>query len=261
MFESPVVDARDPGLGVFETLLVHAGGAVEVERHLARLGRSLEALYGAPLPPSATVEANRKAAGLDLGRMRLTATPVADEVEVRATVEAIDPALVCPAAGASLRARQVRGGLGPDKLVHRPLGNRGSNGPGALVVEGNSALEAAWANLFAVRHRVLVTPPADGRILPGIARAAVIEIARDEGIEIAERTLPLDALASSEEVFLTNSVRGIEPATALDGIPLAGSGPVSRRLAAALRRRWGLPAAAAAPPALAAAQSPGPPAR
>jgi branched-chain amino acid aminotransferase len=107
-------------------------------------------------------------------------------------------------------------------------------------------LEAGWANLFAVREETLWTPAVDGRILAGMARTAVLEIARAEGRETQESPLSSEGLLNADEVFLTNSVRGIEPAISLDGTPLPGCGPISRRLAASLRRRWGLPAPQAA---------------
>jgi branched-subunit amino acid aminotransferase/4-amino-4-deoxychorismate lyase len=112
-----------------------------------------------------------------------------------------------------------------------------------LIRDGDELLEAGWANLFAVREGTLWTPPADGRILPGIARATLLEIARDEGITTSESPLQREDLYSAEETFLTNSVRGIEPATSLDGTALPGGGPVSDRLANALQRRWRLPEA------------------
>jgi len=119
------------------------------------------------------------------------------------------------------------------------------DGAGQLICDGDEALEAGWANLFAVREETLWTPPADGRILPGTARAAILAIALAEGLNVREQPLPAADLQSAEEIFLTNSIRGIEPASALDGAPLPGCGPVSRRLADALRRRWGLSGPAA----------------
>jgi para-aminobenzoate synthetase / 4-amino-4-deoxychorismate lyase len=261
MFDSLYRARRDPRLGVFETALVRGGRPVEAERHLERLGASLGSLYGASLSAEATAEMDAAAAGIDLGRARLTAVPGAAGVRLRAEAEAISPTIVCPEAGVRLAARQVRGGLGPDKLVDRPLGNRPQNGAGVLVVDGEAALEAAWANLFLVRDGVLLTPPLDGRILAGVARAAVIELARRGEVEVAERPLAVDELTAAEEVFLTNSVRGIEPATALNEAALAGAGPVTRGLADALRRRWGLAAPAAAPAVPATEQPPGQPAR
>jgi len=119
------------------------------------------------------------------------------------------------------------------------------SGPGQLICDGDQLLEAGWANLFVAREETLWTPPADGRILPGTARAAVLAIAREKGLDAREQPLSAAALQTAEETFLTNSIRGIEPATVIDATPLPGCGPVSRRLADALRRRWGLRSPAA----------------
>lgn len=261
MFETSLRGAPDPRLGVFETMLVHDGRAIEIERHLERMAGSLERLYGAVLPPAVPDELAVAAAGMAWGRVRLTAVPGDVSLLTRVEATAIDAAIVFPPQGVELRSRWVAGGLGGDKLVDRPLGNRPSAGPGPLVVDRGEALEAAWANLFAVREGVVRTPAADGRILAGVTRAAVIALAGEAGMEVIEGPLAATELPAADEVFLTNSIRGVEPAIALDGAPLPGASRVSRRLAAALRERWRLPAPADAPAAPAAELIPGPPAR
>ena len=67
----------------------------------------------------------------------------------------------------------------------------------------------------------------------------VLEIAASIGISSREEPLDRDDLLTADEVFLTGSVRGIEPAGSLDGAPLPGGGPIAERLAAGLRRAWG----------------------
>jgi branched-subunit amino acid aminotransferase/4-amino-4-deoxychorismate lyase len=123
-------------------------------------------------------------------------------------------------------------------------------GPGQLICDDDEALEAGWANLFAGREETLWTPAADGRILPGTARAAVLAIALESGLDAREQPLPIENLLDADETFLTNSIRGVEPIAELDCKPLPGLGPISRRLAAALRQRWNLtpPQVAAAAP-------------
>src|SRR5918992_2859614 len=49
--------------------------------------------------------------------------------------------------------------------------------------------ECTGDNIFLVRNNVLLTPPTDAGILAGVTRNAVIELARDEGIEVSESSL------------------------------------------------------------------------
>jgi para-aminobenzoate synthetase / 4-amino-4-deoxychorismate lyase len=156
------------------------------------------------------------------------------------------PGAVFPKRGAELRSHSVPGGNGSHKWGDRRGMEHPDAGPGQLICDGDELLEAGWANIFAVREETLWTPPADGRILPGTARAAVLAIAHAEGIDAREQPISAADLQQADETFLTNSIRGIEPATALDGTPLPGCGPISHRLADELRRRWGLPAHKAA---------------
>ena len=230
----------DPGKGVFETLLVVNGEPVELDAHLARLQRSLDEIYEADLPAGANEELIAAAHGIRLGRLRLTVAPGEDRLRHDLLAGGVVPEAVFPERGAELCSHSVPGGHGSHKWVDRRGMEHPDSGAGQLICDGDELLEAGWANLFAVREETLWTPPADGRILPGTARAAVLAIAHDEGIDAREQPLLTADLQNSEETFLTNSIRGIEPATALDGAPLPGCGQVSRRLTAALRRRWNL---------------------
>jgi len=107
-----------------------------------------------------------------------------------------------------------------------------------IVDAGGAVLEASRANLFAVRDGALFTPPLDGRILAGVTRGRVLEIAAGAAIEAHESVLDRDDLLAAEEVFLTGSVRGIEPVASLDGETLPGGRPLTEQLAAELRRAW-----------------------
>jgi len=99
-------------------------------------------------------------------------------------------------------------------------------------------LEASRANAFAAFGRTLVTPPADGRILPGIARARVLALAAGAGFEVREAALLREDLARADEVFLTGSLRGVERVRALDGTALRSVGNASSRVHEALRGAW-----------------------
>ena len=99
-------------------------------------------------------------------------------------------------------------------------------------------LEAGRANLFVVSDGALATPPLDGRILPGTARAATLAVAAELGIEAVERPVALAELRSADEVFLTSSLRGVRPVRRLDGVELDSAGDLAERIALALRERW-----------------------
>jgi len=133
--------------------------------------------------------------------------------------------------------------LGPHKWVDRTLLDEAQatlpEGTLPLLVdEERSVLEASRANVFAINDGVLLTPPLDGRILPGVTRMRVIELARELGIEARETSLSLGDLVDADEVFLTGSVRGVERVGAIDGTELSTGGGVTSELANALRRAW-----------------------
>jgi para-aminobenzoate synthetase / 4-amino-4-deoxychorismate lyase len=230
----------DPNKGVFETLLVVDGEPVELGAHLARLQRTMDEVYNADPPPGVRDELIAAARGIQLGRLRLTVAPREDRLRHDLLAGGVVPEAVFSERGAELCSHQVKGGNGSHKWVDREGMEHPDAGPGQLICDGDELLEAGWANLFAVREETLWTPPADGRLLPGTARAAVLAIALESGLDAQEQPLRVEDLLSAEETLLTNSIRGIEPATALDGTELPGCGPISRRLADALRRRWNL---------------------
>jgi para-aminobenzoate synthetase/4-amino-4-deoxychorismate lyase len=230
-------------LGVFETLLVSAGAPVELGAHLARLAASVRELYDAELPGDVAALAAERASGLSLGRLRVTVAAGDGGLEARSAVEAVDPACVFPTweRGADLSTLLHPGGLGAHKWADRAPLEGGPAGTVPLLLDrGGEVLEASRANVFAALGERLATPPLDGRVLPGIARAGAIAAAAEAGIAVEERPLGRDELLAAGEVFLTGSVRGVEPARSLDGAALPAATDLSRRVAAGLRRRWKL---------------------
>jgi para-aminobenzoate synthetase/4-amino-4-deoxychorismate lyase len=173
--------------------------------------------------------------------VRLTIAPADRGLECETAAEAVDPELCFPRweGGVELRGFRLPGGLGPHKWSDRSPIPQFPDGAAPLLLSADGdVLEAGTANVFAVLDGALTTPAADGRILPGIARAAAIEIAREAGLEVDERPIAYRELLGATEVFLTGSVRGVVPARSLDGAALASGEAVSRLLAGALRERW-----------------------
>jgi para-aminobenzoate synthetase / 4-amino-4-deoxychorismate lyase len=233
----------DPSHGLFETLLVADGRPVALEAHLDRLAASVREVFGAELPATLAGEAERAAEGTALGRLRIDLAPGPDGALAPSLLLApIEPEFTFPERGEALRAVVAPGWEGGHKWADRGWLEQVEERLGEevpLIVGGDGhVLEAGRANVFLVLDGALVTPPVDSRILPGTARAATIELARELGVEVLERPIPLEQVRAAEEVFLTSSVRGLRPARSLDGVELRRSSGLGAQLAEALRERW-----------------------
>jgi para-aminobenzoate synthetase / 4-amino-4-deoxychorismate lyase len=231
--------APDPADGLFETLLVLDGEPVALDAHLDRLGASLATLFGASLPAGLAAEAAAGADGLELARMRIVVDPAGAGASL--TTQQVDPGDLFPSRdrAVELRSLPCPGGLGAHKWADREFLGEGRGEPVPLLFDqDDELLEAGRGNVFLSDGEGLRTPALDGRILPGTARAAAIAAARQEGIEVREERLTRADLLAADEVFLTGSVRGVEPARSLDGAPLPAGDGIGRRLGAALRLKW-----------------------
>ena len=83
-----------------------------------------------------------------------------------------------------------------------------------VSVDGDGCLlEATWANLWLREQDRLITPPADGRLLPGVTRARLIGLAPGLGFTVAQEPISLARAGEASEMFLTSSLRLAVPAT------------------------------------------------
>ena len=86
---------------------------------------------------------------------------------------------------------------------------------------------------------VLSTPTTGPGVLPGVTRAVVWELAKEQGLEVREGRFPLTELETADEVFTTSSVREVMPVISLDDVQVGDGtpGPGAARLQEALRVR------------------------
>jgi len=79
----------------------------------------------------------------------------------------------------------------------------------------------------------VTTSPTDPSILPGITRAATLDLIRAEGFPLAERSFSAEELRAAEEVFLTGTTIEIVPVVSISGAKIGAGepGPVTQRLA------------------------------
>jgi branched-chain amino acid aminotransferase len=108
----------------------------------------------------------------------------------------------------------------------------------------NRLAEGALSNVFLVNGGRLLTPPVEDGLMPGITRAAVLELAAEIGGPAEQRSLTVHDLLDADEVFLTNSIMEILPVGRIeqhevgpkeDPNRLGKPGPVTRRLAEAYK--------------------------
>ena len=259
-----------PSAGVFSSLLVTGGETRGLAAHLARLESSVRAMYGKDLPADLAAKLADCLSARPSGRLRITVRPVGGPlqatVEVVPLIQLASPASEAtpPFTSVTLHPVAVPGGVGAHKYRDRrllaELTARERLSPARqqllLADETGELLETDRGNVFAVIDGVLLTPPADGRLLPGTTRAAVLRAAHESGIRVGQKPLTLDELTEATEVFVTNAVAGLIPVTAVAGSRLAWPpGPVAATLAAALATR---PPDALDAPAAPAVRSPEP---
>jgi len=99
--------------------------------------------------------------------------------------------------------------------------------------------EASASNVLIVRDGVILAPPKDNQILPGITYDATLDIAHDIGAPVEVRAIAHAEAMSAQEMWLSSSTKEVLAVTRVDDRPFAGCapGPVFRRVWAAFQER------------------------
>ena len=215
-----------PGYGLIETMRVRDGRIPFLDRHLARLARSLGAL-GLPKPSQDVAALVTPFAGTGDAVLRVEVRDGRASVTVREL-----PLLEPPAVITASEPHQPY----PHKTTERDRFDDAATE--AEVAEADDALlltHEGWVaegtvwTVFWWERDGLRTPALDLGILPGIARARVLELVK----RVEQGRYPEQALRG-KSLFLTNAVRGIVPIASLDGVPV----PADARTAELAQRFW-----------------------
>jgi branched-chain amino acid aminotransferase len=252
------------GDAVFESMRAHAGTVFRLGQHLERLARSAALLGFEQVPDAASLAADVRdvleANGLEDARVRLTLSRgmgrPGDYVGVEGSptrvvsasrFSGLDPALYASGVRAAIAARRA---VPPECLdpavkttsrIVSVLARREAQVRGAyeaLFLDAAGHLtEGTASNLFLVASGTLRTPSSASGALPGVTRAAVLEAAAAAGLPIAEDAVPVSALETADELFLTNTSWEVLPVVEVDGRPIGAGvpGPVARDLLARYR--------------------------
>ena len=87
---------------------------------------------------------------------------------------------------------------------------------GIFLTEDRQILEGSMSNIFYVKNGTVFTPPLTQNILPGITRQVVINLCRENNLEVCEREINYSDITKADEIFLTNSVMEIMPVKEID---------------------------------------------
>jgi branched-chain amino acid aminotransferase len=245
-----VVPVNDRGFlygdGLFETLRVRGGRPFRMAQHLERMTRGADFLkIKCPFTPKELVnfaeqliEKNRMPEAVL--RVTLTRGPgergYTPQIDSRPTVVMTLHAM--PEAGAPIQWRLITSSCripagDPlssfktlDKLTHimaRMEAVKNGADEALLLNTNGEVAETAGGNLFWICDGTICTVPTSCGALPGITRAAVLEICWTLGLPVNECIVKPGALRNSGGIFITQSVLGIVPVAALDGEPVARS--------------------------------------
>lgn len=223
----PVTDrALTHGLGLYETLKLVAGVPVFFEEHVARLDLGLEELgLERPFPReemAGQICRLSDASGVADGACRVLVTAGAQGGRPNLLIQTDRRQFPArPLRVISYLGVRVRAELKAMTVMQSYLAQRAAKAAGAddaiLVDDEGRIFEGATSNMFLVRGGGLVTPPAEGAILPGVLRAKVEELAGAHGIPVVEAFARVADLRPDDGMLLTSSVRGIVPVGSVDG--------------------------------------------
>ena len=92
-----------------------------------------------------------------------------------------------------------------------------------ILFENGFITEGAVSNVFCCIDNKILTPPLTENILPGVTRKVILELIQDTSFEYEETKINVDSFLSAEEIWVTNSTKGVIPIIELDGKKI-GSG-------------------------------------
>ena len=99
-----------------------------------------------------------------------------------------------------------------------------------MLNEHGRVAEGSGENVFVVRDGVLVTPPTSEGVLPGITRAAILDLARDRDIPVEQTPLLRQDLYTADEAFFTGTAAEIVPIRSVDDRVIGPPGPITKQL-------------------------------
>jgi D-alanine transaminase len=251
----PADEARIPvldrgfifGDGVYEVIPVYSRRPFRMAEHFQRLQRSLDAVRIAnPLTGPEWVrlidEIVARNAGDDQSIYLQVTRGVAKRDhgfprDAKQTVFVMSSPLVTPAADKVERGvpavtttdyRWLRCDVKSVSLLANCLLRQHAVDAGAeevVMLRDGYLSEGSSSNVFAVRNGVLLAPPKNHLVLPGITYDVVLELAAATRLPVEVREIPETEVRSADELWLTSSTKEVLAISTLDGKPVGSGRP------------------------------------
>jgi D-alanine transaminase len=104
----------------------------------------------------------------------------------------------------------------PNSLLKQQAKDAGAEE--ALLIRDGYLTEGSSSNAYAVIDGVIYTAPKDEKILPGITRDVVLNIAKSAGIRLVEEAVTESQLTEADELWVSSSTKEVLPVTRLNGV-------------------------------------------
>lgn len=103
-----------------------------------------------------------------------------------------------------------------------------------MLFRQNKLTEGLKSNYLIFNDNVLLSPPFDHNILPGISCQVILMLAEKLGLACQQRPITQSEVKSAQEILICSSSRGVAPVTSVDGVAVANGevGDVFNRLLA-----------------------------
>ena len=86
----------------------------------------------------------------------------------------------------------------------------------AILIRNGNMTEGAASNVFIVSNGTIKTPPKDQKLLPGITRDLVVELAKTHKMPIEEVAITEKEFLAADEIWLTSSTKEILAVTKIN---------------------------------------------
>lgn len=86
----------------------------------------------------------------------------------------------------------------------------------AILVRGGEVTEGSASNIFIVIDGIIKTPPKSSRLLPGVTRDLIVELAKNNGMQCIEANFSRTELEAADEIWMSSSMKEVMPIVKLN---------------------------------------------